>query len=68
MDGETLDIPARAGGDEHGHGQKGLSPEDYRKAVQQAGTMAGAGRILDVNDKTVREQCIRCEIEDVLQN
>lgn len=63
VDGKELPVPAREDGGEHGGGRKGLTEEDYREAVEEAGTMAGAGRILDVDEKTVREQCVRHEIE-----
>ena len=63
LEGEKLPVPAREDGGEHGGGRKGLKPEDYRKAVQDGGNMAAAGRILGVNEKTVREQCKRHEIE-----
>lgn len=62
VDGETLDVPARKDGGEHGGGRKGLTPEDYREAVQKRGNMAAAGRELGVNEKTVREQCKRHDI------
>lgn len=59
LKGEKLDVPARESGGEHGGGRKGLTPSDYRKAMQEGGTMAAAGRLLGVNEKTVREQCRR---------
>ncbi|WP_118830591.1 hypothetical protein [Salinibacter ruber] len=63
VDGEELPIPARKDGGEHGGGRKGLTPGDYREAVQEGDNMAAIGRILDVNEKTVREQCKRHGIE-----
>jgi hypothetical protein len=63
LEGENLPVPAREDGGEHGGGRKGLTPDQYREAVQEGGTMAAAGRILDVNEKTVREQCKRHGIE-----
>jgi len=67
VDGEELDVPAResdsSSGGEHGGGRKGLATKDYREAVQEGGNMAAAGRILGVNEKTVREQCKRHRIE-----
>lgn len=43
-------------------GRKGLSPADYRSAVQQHETMAAAARALGVDESTVREQCKRHDI------
>jgi integrase len=66
LEGKELDVPAREGdsskGGEHGGGRKGLNSDDYREAVQEGGNMAAAGRILGVNEKTVREQCKRHDI------
>lgn len=62
LEGEELEVPARKAGGEHGGGRKGLTPDDYRQAVQKRGNMAAAGRELGVNEKTVREQCKRHEI------
>lgn len=42
--------------------KKGHSPQDYKDAVKEAGTLSGAARILDVAHTTVREQCIRHSI------
>lgn len=64
IDGEELPVPQRMSDTEKsGGGRKGYTADDYRRAVEKARTMAGAARLLDVNDKTVREQCIRHEIE-----
>jgi hypothetical protein len=63
LDGENLDVPARESGGEHGGGRKGLHLDDYREAMQEGGTMAAAGRLLGVTEKTIREQCKRHGIE-----
>jgi hypothetical protein len=48
----------------HSVGQrKGFSPDDYREAVQKRGSLRGAAHELGVDRKTVRDQCIRHEIE-----
>jgi len=62
LEGEKLDVPARENGGEHGGGRKGYTEEDYRKALQERDTMAGAGRYLGVDEKTVREQAKRHDI------
>ncbi len=60
---ETLSVPARKSEGKGGGGRRGFSPDDYRRAVEKEGSIAGAARRLDVNESTVREQCIRHEIE-----
>jgi integrase len=61
IDGKTLPVPERADG--RGGGRKGFSPSDYRDAVGEAGTVAGAARALGVDESTVRGMCQRHEIE-----
>lgn len=56
---EMLDVPKRGG---QGGGRKGLVPDDYRQAVNQAGSISGAARLLDVSKSTVRGQCQRHRI------
>lgn len=61
--GEELPVPKRMSDTKKsGGGRKGYTADDYRAAIQKARTMAGAARLLDVHDSTVREQCIRHEI------
>jgi hypothetical protein len=43
--------------------RKGLSVEEYRNAVMDRGSIRGASLELGVDRKTVRDQCIRHEIE-----
>lgn len=60
---EILDVPARkTDSGPSGGGRKGYTPDDYAEAVEKAGSISGAARILDVDKSTVREQCIRHEI------
>jgi integrase len=56
---EILDVPDRGG---LGGGRKGYSEEDYRKAIEEAGSISGAARLLDVGKSLVRRQCMRHEI------
>ena len=56
---EFLDVPDRGG---LGGGRKGLSEADYREAIEKAGSISGAARLLDVGKSLVRRQCIRHEI------
>lgn len=60
---EILSVPARKSEGTGGGGRRGFDAEDYRKAIDEEGSIAGAARRLDVNESTVREQCIRHEIE-----
>jgi len=43
--------------------RKGLTPDDYRAAVQEHGSMQAAARALDVSRPTVRDMCVRHDIE-----
>ena len=56
---EILDVPDRGG---LGGGRKGYSEADYREAIEEAGSISGAARLLDVGKSLVRRQCIRHEI------
>ncbi len=56
---EILDVPDRGG---LGGGRKGHSEADYREAIEEAGSISGAARLLDVGKSLVRRQCIRHEI------
>lgn len=56
---QFLEVTGRGG---RGGGRKGYSEEDYREAVEEAGSMSGAARLLDVNESVVRRQCKRHEI------
>jgi integrase len=60
---EILPVPDRKDEGPGGGGRRGLSPQQYRKAVQETGSISGAARHLEVSKTTVREQCIRHEIE-----
>jgi len=39
--------------------RKGYTPDDYRKAVEERGSLRGAAKELGVDRKTVRDQCRR---------
>lgn len=56
---EILDVPDRGG---LGGGRKGYSEADYREAIDEAGSISGAARLLDVGKSLVRRQCMRHEI------
>jgi hypothetical protein len=56
---EMLDVPKRGG---LGGGRKGYSAEDYREAIEEARSISGAARLLDVDKSVVRNQCKRHEI------
>lgn len=56
---EILDVPKRGG---LGGGRKGYSAEDYREAIEEAESISGAARLLDVDKSVVRNQCKRHEI------
>lgn len=38
---------------------KGYTPEDYREAIEKRGSLRGAADELQVDRKTVRDQCRR---------
>jgi len=56
---EILDVPKRGG---LGGGRKGYSADDYQAAIEDAGSISGAARLLDVDKSVVRNQCKRHEI------
>ena len=56
---EILDVPGRGS---LGGGRKGHSEADYREAIEEAGSISGAARLLDVGKSLVRRQCMRHEI------
>ena len=56
---EILDVPDRGG---LGGGRKGYAEADYREAIEEAGSISGAARLLDVGKSLVRRQCMRHEI------
>lgn len=43
--------------------RKGHTPEDYRQAAEEGGSIRAVARILDVSRTTAREQCARHDIE-----
>lgn len=49
-------MPVDANHEDHGSGWKGLTKEDYQRAAEEAGSIRGAARMLDVSRPTVKEQ------------